>query len=458
MTAAPDHTTPLRKDGHYKASLALALPLIGGHLAQFAVTMTDTVMIGWYGVEELAALTLSQSAFFTLFMMGSGFAWAVMPMVAAAAGTEDETQIRRVTRMGLWLSALFGLAAMPLLLFSGPILVALGQDPGVAANAQIYLSIAAFGLIPSLLVMVLKSYFAALGRTQVVLWVMVGSAVLNALVNYMLIFGNWGAPELGIRGAALASVTIQMAALLTLIVYARIATPEYALFRRFWRPDGEAFARVFRLGWPIGLTNLAEVGLFAASAFLMGWISTTALAAHGIAITLASGTFMIHLGLSNAATIRAGRAYGRRDAVDLRDGAIAIIVLSMVFALLTIVAFLTFPEPLIRLFLDPSDPAAPDIVAAGIVLLAFAALFQFSDAAQVMALGLLRGIQDTRVPMIVAAVSYWLVGVPASYVLAFPLGLGGPGIWLGLVIGLILTGIILMIRFWSRAPLVGRPA
>lgn len=455
MTAAPEHSPPRGGAAHMRPILVLAIPLIGGHLAQFAVGLTDTVMLGWYGVEELAALVLAHSYFFTIFIMGSGFAWAVMPVVAAAAGTEDDVQVRRVTRMGMWISTLFGLLAMPLLVWSGPILLALGQAPGVAADAETYLRIVSLGLVPSLLMMVLKSYFAALGRTKVVFWVMAGSALLNALLNYALIFGNWGAPELGIRGAAVASVTLQLAGLAALVAYARLATPEYALFQRLWRPDGEAFSRVFRLGWPIGLTNLAEVGLFSASAFMVGWVGTIELAAHGIAITLASATFMIHLGLSNAATIRAGRAFGRKDETDLREGALVIIALSMGLAVLTVAAFLTFPAPLISLFVDPADPARARILAVGTVLLAVAALFQFADAAQVMALGLLRGVQDTRIPMIHAAVSYWVIGVPAGYVLGFPLGFGAVGVWMGLVIGLVLAGALLMARFWRGSARIG---
>ena len=451
MSAMPEPVAPSPGERHLYPILALALPLIGGHLAQFAVGMTDTVMIGWYGVAELAALVLANSYHFTIFIMGSGFAWAVMPLVAAAAGTADDRQVRRVTRMGLWISILFGGAAMPLYLWSGPILLALGQEPQVAADAQGYLRIIAIGLIPSLLVMVLKSYLAALGRTQVVFWVMLGMAVLNALLNWALIFGNWGAPELGIRGAAIASVALQIAGLVALILYTRVATPDYALFQRFWRSDSDALARVFRLGWPIGLTNLAEIGLFSASVFMMGWVGTTALAAHGIALSLASATFMLHLGLSNAATIRAGRAFGRRDERDLRDGAITIIALSFAIALLTVATFVTFPEPLVGLFLDPADPAASEIVALGATLLVLAALFQLADGAQVMALGLLRGVQDTKVPMIIAALSYWAVGIPTSYLLGFPMGWGATGIWAGLVLGLVLAGALLMARFWARS-------
>lgn len=436
---------------HVRALLALGLPLIGGHLAQFAIGLTDAVMLGWYGVEALAAITLAGTYFFVLFLMGSGFAWAVMPMVAAFAAEEDETSLRRVTRMGLWLSAVFAAASMPLLWFSEPILLALGQDAGVAADAADYLRVAGWGIFPALLVMVIKSYLAAMERTQIVLWTLVVAALVNGAANWALIFGNWGAPELGLTGAAIASILTQGVSLLGVVIYAVVVLPQHNLFRRLWRPDWEMFVRVFRLGLPIGLTNLSEVSLFAASAMMMGWLGTVPLAAHGVAVQLASAAFMIHLGLSNAATVRAGTAFGLGDRVQMARGGHAVIGLSLAAALVTITAFLAFPEPLIAIFLEDGDPAAPEIIATGIGLLAVAALFQLVDGAQVIALGLLRGVQDTRQPMIIAAVSYWAVGMPASYILGFPLGLGGLGIWLGLVAGLACAGVLLMARFWRKA-------
>jgi MATE family multidrug resistance protein len=209
---------------------------------------------------------------------------------------------------------------------------------------------------------------------------------------------------------------------------------------------------VFRLGWPIGLTSLAEGGLFQASALMMGMIGTVELAAHGIAMQCASITFMVHVGLSSAATVRTGLAVGQGDGQGLREGARVAIALSVVFSLVTVALFLAFPAPILSLFLDTTQPGADQIVAFGTVLLAMAALFQVADAMQVMALGLLRGVQDTRVPMALAAVSYWLIGIPASWVLAFPLGYGGVGLWVGLVIGLAVAATLLMARFWLRAP------
>ncbi|MFC3615669.1 MATE family efflux transporter [Lutimaribacter marinistellae] len=436
--------------GHVRAVTRLGLPLVGGHLAQFAIGLTDTVMLGWYGVEALAAVTLAGSYFFVLFLLGAGFGWAVMPMVAAASAEDDETSVRRATRMGLWLSLFFSVLVMPMMIWSEPILLSLGQTETVAALAAEYLTVAGWGIFPALLVVVMKSYLAALERTQVVLWITVIAAFANAAVNYGLIFGNWGLPELGIMGAAIASVVTHALSLVAVVIYGLRVLPEHELFRRFWRPDWEMLAQVFRLGVPIGITSLTEVSLFAASAMMMGWLGAVPLAAHGIAVQLASATFMVHLGLSNAATIRAGNAYGRRDGPHMARGAKVVFVLSLAMSALTIVWFLTGAEGLISLFLEPDDPDRPEILAIGVGLLAIAALFQLVDGAQVVALGLLRGVQDTTVPMVMAALSYWAVGMPASYLLGFTFGLEGIGVWLGLVLGLASAAVMLMIRFWRR--------
>ncbi|PHR01751.1 MAG: MATE family efflux transporter [Sulfitobacter sp.] len=435
--------------GHARAITIMGLPLVGGHLGQVAIGVTDTVMVGWYSVEGLAAVTLASTYFFVLLIFGSGFAWGVMPMVAAFDAEGDEVGLRRATRMGLWLSLGFALLALPLFMWSGPIMGVMGQEPELAEMVRQYLMIAGWGIIPALLVMVLKSYLAALERTQVVFWITIFSAVVNALANYMFIFGNWGAPELGVRGAAIASLTSHSASLLAVVIYVLKAMPEHQIFVRLWRPDWEMLARVFRLGLPIGVTGLSEVGLFAASAVMMGWLGTIALAAHGIALQLASITFMIHLGISNVATIRAGNAFGRRDPAHLVRGAVTATTMSLLVAAATIVGFVLWPEPLINAFMQRDEPARDQILAVGVGLLAMAALFQLVDGAQAVALGLLRGVQDTKVPMILAGISYWVVGIPASYLFGFMLGLNGIGVWLGLVVGLGVAALLLNARFWT---------
>ena len=443
--------TPLRH--HIRATLFLGLPLIGSQVAQILITLTDTIMIGWYGVPELAAVALGGSFFHTVLIVGMGFALAVTPLVAAAAAQEDKVQVRRVTRMGLWIALLFSALAMPLFLFAQPILLALGQEELVSENTQSYLAIAGWAIWPSLMFLVLRSHLSALEHTRVVLLATLAAVALNAGLNYLLIFGNFGLPEMGLRGAATAAIISNMLIFVILALYAtrKIGLAEYTLFARLWRPDWEAFAQVFRLGWPIALTLLAESALFMASMLMMGWVDELTLAAHGIALQITALTFMVHVGLSTAATVRAGRAWGLQDFVSLRLAAIAALILSGIMVAVTMVVFLTLPAPLVSVFVGPDDPLRDQIIAIGVGLLMVSAVFQLADAAQVMALGLLRGVQDTRVPMIIATISYWLIGIPCSYVFGFTLGWGGQGIWAGLVIGLVVAGVFMMMRFWSRA-------
>ena len=442
------------RSAHAAALLSLGLPLVGSHIAQMALHVVDTLVLGRYGVTELAAVVLGGSCFFVIFVLGGGFAQAVMPLVAHALGRGDETEVRRATRMGIWLSILFGLLIYPLFWFSEPLLLGLGQKPDVAHHAAVFLRIAGLGMIPALLVMVLKSFLAAQERTQVVLWVTVGAVGVNGLLCYPLVFGRWGLPEMGVAGSALATLIIQVLTLVIMGLYAGLM-PEFRrfrLFQRFWRPDVHAMAQVFRLGAPIGLTGLAEAGLFQAAALMMGWIGTVELAAHGIAMQVTSIGFMMHMGLSNAATVRTGRFAGTGAWGDLRRGARVAIAISGAVGLVQIAIYLIWAEPIVGLFIDRSAAEAPQILVFGGVLLIYAAAFQMMDAAQVLALGLLRGVQDTAAPMLIAAVSYWLIGVPAAWYLAFRADWGGPGLWMGLVIGLACAASALMWRFWSRVP------
>jgi multidrug resistance protein, MATE family len=431
--------------------LLLSLPIIGGHLAQMLLHVTDTVIIGWYGVAELAALVLATSVFFFLYILGSGAGTALMGMLATSLGRGDEVQVRRDTRMGLWISAAYGIVVVPVLYWSGPLLVALGQEPEIAGLAQEYLRIAGFGMAPALITMSLRSYFAALERASVVLWVTLGAVVVNAALNWALVFGNWGAPELGVRGSAIATLVVQVASAVALIGYAwwLPATRQFRLFGRFWRLDGPTMWQVLRLGVPAGLTALAESGMFIAAAIMMGWLGRIELAAHGIALQVGALAFMVYMGLSNAATVKLGRAYGERDADAMWGNIRASIWLTLSVCAVLISTMLLAPQAIIGVFLDEDQKDVAAILDFGTRLLAIAALFQLFDALQVLALGFLRSVLDARVPMWLAAISYWLIGLPASYLIAFPGGMGGIGIWIGLVIGLAAAAMLLMWRFFA---------
>ena len=443
---------------HIRALLRLGLPLVGSAVVGFVIHMTDTIMLGWFNVISLAAATIATSVWFIIFILGAGFGNAVMSLVAAAAAAGDEVQARRATRMAFWLSLAYGLIVLAPLWWSEAMFLALGQTADVAAEAQRYLRIAGFGMIPALLAVVIRSYLSALHLTAVQLWVSLAAFVLNALVNYALIFGNWGAPELGIRGAAIASVIVQVLILVVMLAYAQIKLPHYRLYQRIWKADPVALRAVFRLGLPIGLTSLAESGFFTASAVMMGWIRAIELAAHGIALQLVALMFMFHVGMSQAATILASSAYGRRDEADLRRVAKTSLLVAFSFGIGVVVLFLSIPQVLISLFLDPTEPARDRLLAIGTTLVMLAALFQFVDSTQIFAIALLRGVLDTTVPMWLAVLSYWVVGLPVSYVMAFTLGWGPVGLWLGLVVGLGCASALLMWRFWGRSVRIGRLA
>ncbi|WP_108258030.1 MATE family efflux transporter [Mangrovicoccus ximenensis] len=434
---------------HVRALLVLGLPLVGGQIAQVSIQIIDTLMLGRYDLEVLAAVVLATSLFFSVFIVGAGFSWAVTPLVAAASAGGDLVRVRRVTRMGFWASMGYGALALPVFLWSEPLFLALGQSPEMARIAGEYLDIAGWGVFPALAVMTLRAYLAGQAKTQVVMWVTIGAVFLNAGLNWLLIFGNWGFPELGGRGAAAASVTVHVASAAALAVYAEWSFRGQQLFVRLWKPDWAELRQVFQLGWPIGIATLAETALFSAAAVMVGWIGVAELAAHGIALQLATVTFMMHLGLSQAATVLMGRAHGRRDEEAKRGISVASLVVSLSVAALTIAILAAIPQPLIRLFVDAADPMRDAILATGVGLVYMAAIFQLADGAQVILISLLRGVQDTRVPMWLAAFSYWVVGAPLGYVLGIVAGVGAVGVWAGLAGGLSCAAVLLWHRLWK---------
>tara|TARA_B100000787_G_scaffold76304_1_gene56179 strand:+ start:788 stop:2137 length:1350 start_codon:yes stop_codon:yes gene_type:complete len=430
-----------------RSLLILGLPLVGSQVAQFAVHTTDTLMLGWYSVLALAQVTLGAQVLFVAYIVISGFAYAILPMVAKSMAEGDPQSARRVTRMGLWLSTVAAALLFLPMWFASPILEAMGQDAQVAKGAQDYLRIAGFGLWPAIWGLVLRSYLSALEHTGIVLWLAVGVLIINAFVNYALIFGYWGLPELGLQGAAIGSVIAMSLSLVGFVIYIQIYFEEQKMFARFWRFDRMATSAVARLAIPISATAFAESGLFAASAFMMGWLGKLELAAHGIVLQLAAMSFMVHMGLSQAGTVRVGQAFARKDWLAVRRTAGVAMGLSSIAAAVAIFFFLATPQILIGAFLELRDPLRPEILRIGTLLLVLASMFQFVDAAQVMALSLLRGLQDTRVPMLITVISYWLIGIPISYILGFIFDFRGTGIWLGLVVGLAIAALLLWSRF-----------
>lgn len=436
-----------------RSLLVLGVPLIGAQLAQMLINVVDTVMMGWLGTRELAAGTLAFQIFFILWIFGSGFAFAIVPLAATAIGRGDEVTARRHVRMGMWVQcAYFAVIFLPMG-YVREILIAFGQEPVLAGLAQDYMDIAKWAILPSLLLMVLRSFATALEHARIILVITLFSAVLNGLLNYALIFGNFGAPRMEIPGAALATLLTNLAALAfgALWVGLRPEFRTYEVFKRLWRSDFPAFFEIIRLGLPISIGIIAEVGLFAFAAIMMGWLGEIPLAAHGIALQIAALAFMVPLGLSNAATARVGIAVGRQDRVGLVRTGQAAVVITTVFALAAALPMLFIPEILISGWLAEGDPNAATVVTIAVPLLWVAACFQLVDGLQVTGVGLLRGLKDMRVPMLIAVFSYWAVGVPIALLLGFAAGIGGIGIWTGLAAGLSFAAILLIWRFFREA-------
>lgn len=456
--------SPARDDAgswmsHIRATLSLGIPLIGAQLAQLGIHTTDVVIVGQLGAVPLAAMVLAGQFFFTIFIFGSGFSMAVIPMVAQAYGRSDVISVRRSIRMGMWVAILYTLLTAPLFYHAETILLSLGQKPEVASLTAGYVRIIQFGLLPALLFAVLRALVSATGRARIVLWVTLGILVLNAILAYCLVLGHFGFPALGMTGAAIVAVIVQWVSFLAMVVYlqTREETKRYELFIRFWRPDWQAFREVLHLGLPISVTVLAEVSLFTGASLLMGRIGTIELAAHGIALQLASIAFMIPLGLSQAATVRVGVAHGRGNHGELVRAAITVTSIAAVLSLTGGVLFMAIPQVLAGAFLNEHTPDAAEVLAYAGPLVAIAGIFQLVDGLQAIASGLLRGLKDARVPMIMALVAYWPIGFLLAWLLAFPLGVGGTGIWIGFVMGLSSAAIMLCLRFYLKVRGEARP-
>jgi len=440
--------------GHLRATLALGVPLVGSQLGLMLINTTDTIMLGWYSVEALAAAVLAAPLFFTVMIFGAGFSHAVVPIAAQAEGKGDTRGVRRAVRMGLWVAIGYSAIVMVPLWYTEPLLVAFGQKPEIAALAGDYMRIAQWAMFPTLVAQGLRSFLSAVERPRIIFWSTLAGALLNGFLNWALIFGNWGAPELGVKGAAIASLGTTTLTLVILAVYvsAEKKSAEYEIFARFWRPDWPDLVEVLRLGLPISVTILAEVGIFVFSSVMMGWLGVVPLAAHGIAMQLASIAFMVPMGMSQAATVRVGRAHGSGDALALNRAAGSVMAVCLAFASVSGLLFWTFPAPLISLFLDNAKPEAPAVVAYAAPLLAIAGLFQLFDNAQAVGAGLLRGLKDTRVPMLLAIFSYLCVGFPLAYGLGFVAGWGGIGVWCGLAASLAFAAAAMNGRFLLLRP------
>lgn len=448
--------------GEFAAILSLAWPLAAANLLQMLVYAIDVMFVARLGTVPLAATSLSIALFGTLMWAMSGLTGMVAALISAALGrgTGVVREVRRATRMALWLAVLCGLALYALCQFGEAIMLAAGQQPRIATRAGDFLAIIGWSAVPMLIANVLRSFVSALGRPLFATIIVALAVLVAAICNYAFVFGNFGFPAMGIEGSALASIVTSW---VTVVAYVAAILSDrrlarFHIFGRWWSPDWSYFARLVRLGSPVALTVLAEAGLFNGAAFLMGLVGAAQLAGHTIALQIAAFAFQVPFGVAQAATIRVGYHYGARDREGIARAGWSAILIGTGFMVLTASAMLFAPETLLRIYVDPQDARNAAMVGFALQFMLVAAAFQLFDGLQAVAAGSLRGLQDTQVPMLIALFGYWAPGLATMVGLGFFTALAGLGIWLGLLVGLVVVAALLLWRWIARERLGLLPA
>lgn len=454
----PFPDAPPRWRDELRETFQLALPLVLANLAQTSIYSTDVVMIGRLGARELAASALSVNLYSVLLFTGTGLITAAAPLIAAELGARKHSvrEVRRTVRMAIWAAVLFCIPAWLILWHTQGVLLALGQEPQLARHSGEFMRALQWALLPALVIVALRNFVAALGNAGMALAVTVVGVFVNLAGNWLLIFGHWGFPRLGLVGAGIASTITSclMALVLAGIILVHPKLRRTHVFGRLLKPDWERLATIVRIGTPIAFTLAFEVTVFAAAVYLMGLINQTSVAAHAIALQIAAITFMVPLGISQATTIRVGLAYGARNRQWVSHAGSASLALAMGFMGLAALLIWAIPRDLASLFIDSANPANAPVLDLAVKFLFLAAIFQLADGAQVVGAAMLRGLQDTRVPMVYAAIGYWAVGLGGGALLAFPGGWQGVGVWTGLAGGLAAVAVLMMWR-WTRRNRLG---
>jgi MATE family multidrug resistance protein len=432
-----------------RATIAVAAPLAGANLAHMAMGLTNTIMVGHLGAAPLAAAGLGTALYFTLLMLCQGVLEAVAPLAAHAIGAQDHPTAGRVAGAGLIVAAALAAPVIAVLTVIPWLLAGLGYDPELTAEIGRFLRVIRWGAPAFLGSSVLRFLLVAAFRTRIVMIVPLLAIPLNAALNWALIFGHFGMPAWGSAGSGCATAIVQW---LMLLCFAgcMLAMPTRIPVRMALRVLAE-IPRILRLGVPMGVLRGMEIGVFVTTGILMGVIGADALGAHQLVLNVASVTFMVPLGLSQAATVRVAFQLGLGEPAAARRAGYVAMALGAGFMSAAAALLLLMPRTIASAYVDLGDPANDGLVAIAVQLFVIAALFQIFDGVQVIAVGALRGYRDTAVPMLIAAIGYWAIGFVGSWLLAFPLGFGAMGLWSGLALGLAVVATALTLRLRVRA-------
>lgn len=433
---------------HLRETTLLAIPVSIGQLGHVMLGVTDSVMVGRLGEIPLAAASLGHGVFVLLLVFAIGMCSALTPLTAIADGGDDHERAAVTFRHALLLNLVVGALLVVAAWLVADVLSLLEQPPAVVALTGPYLRIMGFSFIPMTLFLTVRNFIEGLSFTKPAMVAILLGNVVNIFGNWVLIYGNLGMPALGLQGAGYSSLAVEVFASLALTAYVLRARSfrRYHPLLQFPTLDRAVISRLFRIGFPSGMQYVFEAGSFTFSAVMIGWLGATALAAHQIALNLASVSFMITLGIAHAATIRVGNAVGRGDLREVRTAGFSAVAMGLLLMGCAAICFIALRGILPALYIE--DNAVQNLAGQ---LLVLAAIFQLSDGAQVVGHGILRGMTDVTVPMLIALGAYWCLGVPASYVFAFVADLGAPGVWMGFVLGLSTAAAAFLLRFHRRS-------
>ncbi|WP_310993836.1 MATE family efflux transporter [Aequorivita marina] len=437
----------------FKYNTKLATPVILGMLGHQVVALVDNIMVGQLGSAELAAVSLGNSFMFVAMSIGVGFSTAITPLVAEADGEGNREKGKSSFKHGLFLCIVLGLALFATVMFAKPLMYVMSQPPVVVDLAMPYLTLVAASLVPLIIFQGFKQFSDGMSMTRFPMYATIIANLVNILLNYMFIFGKFGAPELGVVGAAIGTLVsrVVMVSYLWYLLSKKEKSRFFVTEIKIFTLSKVMLKKLFNLGFPSAMQTFFEVGIFTSAVWLSGVLGKNAQAANQIALNLSSMTFMVAMGFSVAAMIRVGNQKGLKNFKDLRRVAISIFLLTALLSLVFVAGFIIFNGELPKMFLDYDNLAQfadnNEVVILASQLLIIAAIFQFTDAMQVVALGALRGMQDVKIPTVLTFIAYWIIGFPVSYYLSMHTSLESAGIWIGLFAGLTASGIMLFIRF-----------
>lgn len=429
---------------HIKETIKLAIPVSVGQIGHIMMGVVDSLMVGRVGTVPLAAAALVNGLFFLILVLGIGMTMAITPLVAISKGAKNDDECGMILRQALLVNVVFAILLLFLIYFGADFLQYLDQPKEVVIEAKSYMKVLAFSVIPFLVFQVYRQFLEGISVVKPAMIIAVLANFFNAFSNWCLIFGNLGFEAMGLYGAGI-STFLTRTLMAAVLMYYVITSSNYKIYNptlKYKSINRKVIKKVIAIGLPSGLQYFLEVGAFSFSAIMIGWIGAVPLAAHQIAINLASVTYMIVLGISAAGTIRVGTALGQKSKEGVRTAGFSSLLLAAGLMFCFAIIFILFRAHLPYLYVNEID-----VIELASSLLVVAALFQLFDGLQATAIGILRGLTDVKIPLLISFAAYWILGVPAGYLLAFVFDFGTVGIWLGFLVGLASVAILLSLRF-----------